>query len=232
MSTKTTSQNNNFNFWSFFWTILWLLLLVVVIFKFVIFQQVTVVGKSMQPNYEDGQLLLVNQIDKNFKRGQVVAVYEDRNIAKNADYFTRFSARFFLKRIIGLPNEEIEVVGSKVIIYNAEFPNGAVLQEDYIPQNTKNSEEQRNEYFPRTKISDIDYFVMGDNRSNSTDSRSKNLGPIANFAMFGQETTRLLPSIELFDLPSYEFLPIDEKTENRRQQLIKSNKEIVRIDSR
>ena len=46
--------------------------MLVLILKFVIFQQVTVVGESMQPNYYTGEQLFVNQIDKNFRRGQVM----------------------------------------------------------------------------------------------------------------------------------------------------------------
>lgn len=229
---QPNQNSSSISFWSFLWSLLWILLLVLVIFKFVIFQQVTVVGKSMLPNYEDGQLLLVNQIDKKFNRGQVVAVYEDQEVARDADYFTRFSARFFLKRIVGLPNEEIEIVGGNVIVYNDSFPDGAILEETYIPNTTKNSEEKRNEYFPKTKVMDNHYFVMGDNRSNSTDSRSKLLGQVADFAMFGQESIRFWPTnkIELFDLPQYRFLPLNETLISRREELAKIKKDTVRVN--
>ena len=64
------------NFFAGFGTFLWFLLALVLISKFVIFQQITVVGKSMEPNYHTNDQLVVNQIDKNFRRGQVVAVFE------------------------------------------------------------------------------------------------------------------------------------------------------------
>ncbi len=204
------NRSNNIrkiNTFEIIWTILSFLILLVLIFKFVVFQQVTVVGKSMFPNYDENQLLLVNQIDKKYQRGSVVAVYSDKEVAKNANYFTRFSARFFLKRIIALPNESIEIIGSKVIIYNQEYPEGVVLVEDYITKESINSEEARKFYFKKTKLSENQYFVMGDNRSNSLDSRSPTLGPIEEYAIFGQESIRFWPleTMVVFDLPNYKY---------------------------
>lgn len=215
---ETTAK---FNIWDIFWTIFWLLMLVLILIKFLVFQHVTVVGKSMIPNYDDGQLLLVNQINKNFQRGQVVAVYADREVAREANYFTRFSARFFLKRVIGLPGEQIEIIGGTVIIYNQEHPNGAILVEEYIPEFIIQSENDRNFYFPKTQIPKDSYFVMGDNRSNSEDSRSPGLGPIKDYAMFGQETLRIWPlsDAEKFTIPNYYFTEITNEIEIKREEL-------------
>lgn len=204
------------------WSLFSLAVLVVVILKFVVFQQVSVVGSSMVPNYHDGELLLVNQISKDYERGQVVAVYADSKIAKDANYFTRFSATFFLKRLIGLPGESIEIIGSTVIIYNSEFPGGKVLVEDYIPQSTKTSEENRKYYYPKTKIPNGEYFVMGDNRSNSTDSRLPTLGMVHDYALFGQEAVRFWPSQDLavFKLPSYTYKNVDSELLNKKDNFL------------
>ena len=208
-------------FWNYFWSILWFIALILLILKFAVFQQVTVVGKSMSPNYENGQLLLVNQLSKSLQRGQVAAVYEDEKIAKNADYFTRFSARFFLKRIVGLPNEQIEIIGSKVIIYDAKNPEGQVLVENYIPNGTIQTEEDRDFYMPKTKIPDKHYFLMGDNRSNSRDSRE--LGTFIDFSIFGQETVRFWPANEttVFFLPEYKFQPVSQEIKDKKTRLEK-----------
>jgi signal peptidase I len=233
-NTKSIEKQNKSDLWGIIWGIIIVTLLLAVAIKFIFFQQVTVVGNSMVPNYQDGQLLLVNQVDKNYNRGQVVAVYADKDVAKSAtesdavtNYMTRFSARFFLKRIVGLPNEDIEIVGSKVIIYNSQNPNGSVLQEEYVPQSIASTEEARNFYFPRTKIADKSYFVMGDNRPNSTDSRSKSLGTIPEYALFGQESIRFWPasSLYIFELPKYKFNPIDSTLMARREKLISINSE-------
>lgn len=190
-----------------FWSIIWLIVLVLLGFRIFVYQQVSVQGASMQPNYQDRDMLLINQVDRNFKRGQVVAVYEDKEIAKNANYFTRFDPKtvFFLKRVIALPGEEIEMVGSKVIVYNSEFPKGAVINEEYVATNIKDSEDLTKFYFPKTKIQSDMYFLLGDNRTNSTDSRKKGAFPV--YSLFGQENIKYWPlgKASTFTLPSYTY---------------------------
>jgi signal peptidase I len=209
-NTDKPNKKSRSRTWSIVGAVAWLLLLGLLVLKFFVYQQVTVVGESMQPNYYTGQLLLVDQINKTFNRGQVVAVYEDPSVAKTADYWTRFKTTFYLKRIIGLPGEEVEMVGGKVIIYNNQYPNGVVLSEDYISSDVKDKEEAENYYYPKTKVPDNNYFVMGDNRVNSLDSREK--GTFPNYAIFGQETLRFWPFANsgLFSLPNYTYTPLSD----------------------
>jgi signal peptidase I len=194
-------------FSDFFWSIVWILVIILLILRIFVFQQVSVQGASMQPNYYERDMLLINQIDRNFKRGQVVAVYEDSTVAKNANYFTRFNPKtvFFLKRVIGLPGEEVEMVGGKVIIYNQEFPNGVLLNEDYIAPEIKISEELTKYYYKKTKVQPNTYFLLGDNRTNSTDSRK--VGAFPDYSIFGQENLRYWPfsSASYFSLPNYNY---------------------------
>jgi signal peptidase I len=201
------------------WSAIWITTISLLVLKFAVYQQVNVIGESMEPNYYTNEMLLVNTIDKNLVRGRVVAVYEDIEAAKDATYFTRFNTKFYLKRIIGLPNEEIEVVGSAVIIYNDANPNGAVLDEPYIGDKARNTEEQRGYYYPRTKIPTESYFVMGDNRSNSTDSRIRGFFP--KYAIFGQETLRYWPfdRYDYFRAPNYNPQPINENLQKKREEI-------------
>jgi len=217
-----TSKKNRF--WDIFWAIFWILMIVLLLLKLFVYQQVTVVGASMEPNYSTGELLIVDQINKNLQRGQVVAVYEDKDVAKTADYFTRFQTRFFLKRIVALPGEEIEIVGSKVIIYNKQYPEGVVLKEDYISDLNKSKEDASKYYFPRTKITDKNYFCLGDNRTNSTDSRVK--GTFPDYAIFGQETVRFWPQEKFtnFGLPKYEYQPLSEDIKTKIQDYSKKSR--------
>jgi signal peptidase I len=200
------------NLFSLISTTFWVLLIVVSIVKLVAFQQVKVAGRSMMPQYQDGETLLVNQIDKNFRRGQVVAVYEDRDLAKEADYFTRFKAVFYLKRIIGMPGEQIEMYRDKVIIYSQSNPEGIVIEEDYIAETVKKVYRDGGYYFGRYTIPEKHFFLLGDNRNNSKDSRE--MGAFPDYALFGQETMRLWPvnRMELFSLPNYTFSALDEGT--------------------
>jgi signal peptidase I len=184
-------------FRSFFWTTVWVGAIMLLIVRVVAVQQVNVVGQSMEPNYHEGELLLINQLDKNLQRGQVVAAYENKDIAINATYFTRFDPqnKFFLKRVIGLPGEEIELIGSKVIIYNQEYPSGVVLSESYLAPSIVQQMNLLARYEPRTKIPEKSYYLMGDNRANSRDSREK--GPFPDYSIFGTE----LLGYRVIDLP-------------------------------
>lgn len=211
-------EKNSKNSGSLIWTLLWIILLIVFVLKFFVYQQVTVVGASMEPNYYTGELLLVNQLDKNYSRGQVVAVYEDIEVAKTADYWTRFKTRFFLKRIIALPGEEVEMVGGEVVIYNSQYPQGRLLIEDYISSSVKEKESLTKYYYPRTKVADKSYFVLGDNRTNSTDSRVR--GAFPDYAIFGQENIKIWPTntIAVFKLPAYQYQVLDQSILNKINQ--------------
>jgi signal peptidase I len=219
--------------------ILWIGILAVLLLRIFVYQQVQVDGLSMFPNYDNKQYLLVNQLDKTFRRGQVVAVFANRDFAEKVAfemnpiqaYLARFDctspasrtedgcrAKFYLKRIVGLPGEEIEIVGGNVVIYNTSYPEGTLITEDYLPQSTVLSENSRNFYYPRTKIPNDEYFVMGDNRSNSMDSRK--VGSFPYFSIFGQENFRILPidSFHVFEIPTYEYRSVPNSLKLRAEE--------------
>lgn len=235
-SIDKAKAKKQFNIWTFLLTLFGNLILIfaltLLILKLFVFQQVEVDGLSMYPNFNDRDYLMMNSIDKNFERGQVVALYSNDKFAYKAThelnpydaYMARFdcgnpcNAKFFLKRIIGLPNEEIEVANGDVIIYNKQNPNGSVLKEDYITQNIKDNMKRMNYHFAKTRIPEGKFFVMGDNRTNSTDSRV--IGAIADYAIFGKQVVRIgnftnnngnpVDTYKWFDLPKYEFTAIPE----------------------
>jgi signal peptidase I len=216
---KTTFQV----FSTIFWTVLWVGIAILLLLRVFVYQQVNVVGHSMDPNYQEGQLLLINQLQQDLERGQVVAVYEDKNTALHANYFTRFDPTntFFLKRVIGLPGESIEIVKSKVIIYNDQYPEGAILQEDYLSQEVVKEMETNKifEYFPKTRIESDSYFLMGDNRTHSFDSRNK--GTFPSYTVFGQEVLRYWPvdDSQMFQLPEYSFQPMNNETKEQLERV-------------
>ena len=113
-------------------------------------QPVVVEGVTMKPAFNDGDRIL---IDKNFgelKRGDVVTFLYPKNRSK-----------WYIKRIVGLPGEMLEIRAGKVYI------NGELLAEPYVDE----SFNQQKASFPRRRIEPDQYFVMGDNRDNSSDSR-------------------------------------------------------------
>lgn len=114
-----------------------------------------VVGSSMEPNLHDGQYLIIDKISYRFRapqRGDVV-VFEPPNRPED-DY---------VKRIIGLPGETVEVRQGQVFI------NGEPLEEDFVPRPGTYS-------YGSTLLEKDEVFVLGDNRNNSNDSH--NWGPL------------------------------------------------------
>lgn len=211
-----------------FATILAGLLLLLKIFAF---QQVNVVGQSMEPNFHQDQKLLINKIEKKLRRGEVVSVYETAEMAKDSNFLTKTfptfagkPVKFLLKRVIALPGDEVEMIGSKVVIYNSEFPNGKVLEEGYLPQETKDAMERGcpaySRYYPKTKIESDTYFLMGDNRCNSFDSRDKRLGPFHISMLLGGIFYRYWPVAESGSLPigSYEWRQVDPLTQSQLEE--------------
>lgn len=121
-------------------------------------------GKSMLPNFTDGQVLMINKIAYRYalpERGDVVAMYWPGETEKR-----------FIKRIVGLPGETVRVDGGKVYI------NDLALDENYLDPSVATSNE-----LTRTLQSN-EYFVFGDNRSNSSDSRA--WGPVPKSFLIGK----------------------------------------------
>ncbi len=114
-------------------------------------QSSIVVFSSMEPNLHPGQRLLINKVVYKFhepERGDVIVFPNPNN--PDEDY---------IKRIIGLPGETIEIKDGVVYI------NGLGLDEPYI-------KDPPSRPFPGQKIPENEYFVLGDNRNNSSDSRA------------------------------------------------------------
>lgn len=113
-------------------------------------QNTVVEGQSMEPNLESGQRLLVNKLAYRFDgpaRGDIVVINSPRGTGEK-----------LIKRIVGLPGETIELRGGRVYI------NGRLINEYYHPNLGMHS-------YPPTLISPGHYFLLGDNRDHSGDSR-------------------------------------------------------------
>jgi len=133
-------------------------LIVIVTIRTYVMQPFFVSGKSMEPNFHDGDYLIVDEISYRLdepKRGDVIIFRYPKN-----------TKEFFIKRIIGLPGERVEIKDSEIIIYNNENQDGITLDEDvYIPLNTETTGSYD------TTLKSDEYYVLGDNRNASADSR-------------------------------------------------------------
>jgi len=151
--------------------------------RFFIAQPFVVSGSSMVPTFENGDYLIVDEISYTLgtpKRGDVVIFRYPKDPSK-----------FFIKRIIGLPDETVSIKGNIVTIVNKENPDGFELLEPFI-KNTANNNTS-------VKLDDDEYFVMGDNRSGSSDSRV--WGPVKKNLLVGRALLRLLPVNKIGVMP-------------------------------
>lgn len=163
------------------WDIIKFLAPIVIIVFFVrtyIAQPFIVDGESSSPNFHTGHYLIIDELSYRFRepaRGDVIVLR-----------YPLQPSRFFLKRIIGLPGERVVIKDGKVYIYDAAHPNGYVLEEPYQKQAT----------FPVGPYRDVtlaaeQYFVMGDNRGGSDDSRTWGILPRND--IMGHVLLRLFP---------------------------------------
>jgi len=158
-------------------------LVIVVPIRMFIAQPFVVNGESMFPTFHNKEYLIVDEISytlRDPRRGEVTIFR-----------YPTDPSRFFIKRVIGLPNEKIEIKDGVVKIINKDNPDGFVLNEPYI-----------NEKFTTTETyatGNNQYFVMGDNRNRSSDSRS--WGVLSKKLMVGRAYLRLLPFDSLAYLP-------------------------------
>lgn len=156
-----------------------------IIIKSFLIQPFLVQQTSMVPTFQPFDYIIVDRFTYKFtddpKRGEVVVF---KSGPENGN-------RYLIKRIIGLPGEQVLVDGTSTIIVNSENPSGFSLDETYV----QNSD-------PRTKkiitLNEDEYFMMGDNRPLSYDSRM--IGPIQRNQIIGRTLVRLYPfsQISLF----------------------------------
>jgi signal peptidase I len=150
--------------------------LVVFIFAFIlryfVVQPYIVDGESMMPTYENNEYLLAEKISYIFgepKRGDVVVFRYPKNPNLN-----------YIKRIIGLPGETVTIEDDSIKITNKDNPQGFVLNEKYIPGTTETLLPEGSSA-TRT-LRENEYFVLGDNREHSSDSREWGVLPKTNIA--------------------------------------------------
>lgn len=179
-------KNTGQSFWELVRFVILLLVFFIPIRLFII-QPFVVSGSSMIPTFEDGNYLIVDEISYRLndpKRYDVV-------IFKFPDPNPDNPTKFFIKRIIGLPNETVDIKGSIVTITNEDNPNGFELDQPYV----KNESENNTHY----ELKENEYFVMGDNRGASSDSRY--WGAVPRKLLIGKAFLRLWPINNIGVLP-------------------------------
>lgn len=132
-------------------------MLIVVPVRYFFIQPFFVSGASMQPQFYNGEYLIIDEFTyrrEEPKRGDVIVFR-----------YPKDPSQFYIKRIIGLPGETVEIKNGKLEIFNQENPWGLVLSEPYLEEGEINRGDMS------VKVDPSNFFVMGDNRQASSDSR-------------------------------------------------------------
>jgi len=167
-----------------------LALIVVIPIRFFIFQPFVVRGNSMEPNFSQSDYLIIDEITYRFrepKRGEVV-VFK----------YPYAPSQKFIKRIIGLPDEKIKIKENKIIIIK-DNKEEILDESNYLVSSS---------VFPNgfeVFLKNDEYFVLGDNRLVSYDSRE--WGVLPQKYIIGRAVSRLWPinSMSIFAAPNYGF---------------------------
>ncbi len=158
--------------------------------RYFLVQPFIVKGVSMEPNFHDSEYLIIDELSFRFRdpeRGEIVVFHPPTSQEK----------QYYIKRVIGLPGETVEVRDGKVTVYNdTDYPNGLVLEETYLDDYTPGSD--------RKTLGEDEYYLMGDNRDASFDSRAFGAVPIDH--LIGRVWVRGLPleKAGTFPLPDYQ----------------------------
>lgn len=179
----------------FFWELIKVFLIstaIIVPIRYFLVQPFFVRGASMEPNFDDGEYLIVDQLSYRLRepqRGEVVVFR-----------FPLRESQFFIKRIVGLPGETVVVENGKVVIQNADHPQGVILDESaYLDDSLRTGGQVQ------LHLEEDQYFVLGDNRAASSDSRSWGVLPADD--LIGRAWIRAFPFNDLtvfsYDRPGF-----------------------------
>lgn len=153
-----------------------IVLLIVLPIRLFVAQPFIVSGASMQPTFSSGDYLVIDQLSYRFEQPdrQDVVVFR----------YPNNPSKFYIKRIIGLPGETVQISKQGIKISNEQNPEGFYLDEPYTTSTVSN---EPNTY----DLKADEYFVLGDNRQSSADSRS--WGPLPSRFLVGHALVQLLP---------------------------------------
>lgn len=161
-----------------------LALLIVLPIRIFVAQPFIVSGASMESTFSTGQYLIVDQLTYHFEKPQRGEVIVFR--------YPKDPSKFFIKRIIGIPGDTIDIDGNKVTVTNIEHPDGMLLEEAYVLNMKPNTTLTES-------LGEDEYFVMGDNRDASSDSRT--WGVLHHDKIIGRAFLRLFPFAKIGVFP-------------------------------
>lgn len=193
-NSKNTSREDREGLGVFFIEVLKIAVIslaIIIPVRYFLIQPFVVKGSSMEPNFSSGDYLIVDEISYRFsepERGDVVVFKYPKN-----------PSQYYIKRIIALPGEKIQIENGDIIVYNNEFPGGIEIDESYIPMDVNTPGDVD------AVVGEDKYFVLGDNRTASSDSRV--WGELSKDEIIGKTWVRGWPisEIGIIKMPQYSF---------------------------
>lgn len=177
-------------------------LVIVLPVRYYLIQPFFVKGSSMVPNFHDKEYILVDKWTYKLGRAERGDVIVFKAPTSQNEYY--------IKRIIGLPGETVLVQNNTVTVFNARHPDGFVLNEvPYLAQTDEFATlcmGATNWCGQRVTLGEEEYFVLGDNRKHSSDSRA--FGPVTFEAISGMAWLRLWPLDLIAFIPRTEYPPV------------------------
>jgi signal peptidase I len=160
--------------------------------RYFVAQPFIVSGASMEPNFHTGEYLIINELAyhlHNPERGDII-VFK----------YPKDNTQYFIKRVVGLPGETVSIQDNKVIVTNKDNPKGFVLDETYLPNTTLTLPVGADSSLT---LGPDEYYVLGDNRIASSDSRF--WGPVPRNDIVGKVLIRAFPlnTFKKFDSVTY-----------------------------
>ena len=153
-------------------------LVIVFVIRTFVAQPFIVSGLSMYPTFDNANYLVIDELSYRFEapaRGDVLVFR-----------YPNDPSIFYIKRIIGLPNEKLVSKNGVITVFDVAHPNGFALNEPYIEADHKSFDS-----WATTTLDSTQYWVMGDNRNESSDSRV--WGPLDRGFFIGRPVLRLFP---------------------------------------
>jgi signal peptidase I len=181
---------------SFLWELIRVIVIAVVLMfaiRIFVAEPFVVSGSSMVPNFHNREYLVVDKISYRFhepQRGDVIIFR-----------YPKDTSQYFIKRIIGLPGEKVQIVNGRAKVFNDQHPEGSLIDEPYLPSNeiTFGKEDI-------VSLGSDEYYVMGDNRLASSDSRV--WGILPKHDIIGHAWLRAFPLNE-FGFPTFDPLKFE-----------------------
>lgn len=170
--------------------IFFIALAIVIPIRYFLFQPFIVRGDSMVPSFNSGDYLIIDEISYRFndpERGDIIVFKYPKNPSQR-----------FIKRIIGLPGETVEIKDGEIAIYDKNNQKQILDETIYLPNAKATTYGNL-----QVVLTENEYFVLGDNRAYSSDSR--NWGPVPKENIIGKVFFRIFPiaALEKIISPSY-----------------------------